>query len=61
MTRWDGVSIGNAAGDFCQRVGYIGLKHEDGFELKIMCWWIFSIQVVEAKGDNEMIQIRYIE
>ena len=61
MTRGDGVSIGNAAGEVCQRVGRMGLKHEDGFEMKIMYWWIFSIQVVEVKGDNEMIQSRYIE
>lgn len=55
------MSIGNAAGEVCQGVGYMGLKHEAGFEMKILYWWIFSVQVLEAKGENGMIQSRCIQ
>lgn len=44
------MSTGDAAGEFYSGVGHVGLKHRDGFGMKIVYLWIFSVQVVKNQG-----------
>lgn len=55
------MSTGDAEREVYQGICNVGLKHITRFGVEIMYLWIFSVQTVEGRGEDEMIQSKCIE
>lgn len=55
------MSTGDAEREVYQGICNVGLKRITGFGVEIMYLWVFSVQTVEGRGEDEMIQSKCIE